>query len=69
MPRHHNARREQCHGRSAHRACASAHTAYNFCRTKGYPTGGFDPGCEGAKASAAAPSVFSGLPMSDGGPR
>jgi uncharacterized LabA/DUF88 family protein len=25
-----------------------------------YPTGGFDPGREGAKASAAAPSVFSG---------
>ncbi len=25
-----------------------------------YPTGGFDPGCEGAKASVAAPSVFVG---------
>jgi hypothetical protein len=47
-----------CHAADRHHLVTSG---YTFGLFDGYPTGGFDPGCEGAKASAAAPSVFSGV--------
>ena len=49
--------RGACHAVRHQRAAAAG---YNFSLFDSYPTGGFDPGCEGATASAAAPSVFSG---------
>ena len=51
-------RRGACHGLQRHHLVMAV---YNFGLFDGYPTGGFDPGCEGTKASAAVPSVFSGL--------
>ena len=51
-------RRGACHGLHRHHLVMAG---YNLSLFDGYPTGGFDPGCEGTKASAAVPSVFSGL--------
>lgn len=51
-------RRGACHALHRHHVLTEGYTLVLF---DGYPTGGFDPGCEGTKASAAVPSVFSGL--------
>lgn len=50
-------RRGACHGLHRHHLVMAG---YNLSLFDGYPTGGFDPGCEGTKASAAVPSVFFG---------